>query len=45
MCVRVIVMEEGREAPKWSFTTKYHDESATKDDRNPFNPGIRNRAD
>ena len=45
MCVRVMVMEEGAENPKWSFTTKYHDDSASKDDRNPYNPGIKNRTD
>jgi hypothetical protein len=45
MCVRLQVVEEGEQPGKWTFSTKYHDEAAPKDERNPYNPGVRNRLD
>ena len=45
MCIRICITEEGQTSPKWNLMTKYHDQSAPKDDRNPYNPGVKNRAD
>lgn len=45
VCIRAILTEEADASPISIFTTKYHDESAPKDDRNPYNPGVKNRFD
>lgn len=45
MCVKVVVIEENSQNGHWVFNTKYHDATAPKDDRNPYNPGVRNRLD
>lgn len=45
VCVRVAVVKEGAASGEWVFTTKYHDESAPRDDHNPYNPTTRNRLD
>jgi hypothetical protein len=45
MCVRLMVVEEGVSSSQWTFNTRYHDESAPNDDRNPYNPGMKNRLD
>jgi len=45
VCVRVILTEEANPTALCTFTSKYHDESAPSDDRNPYNPGVKNRLD
>ena len=45
VCIRAVLTEEANASPIATFTTKYHDESAPKDERNPYNPGVKNRFD
>lgn len=45
MCVKVVVLEDDSQNGHWTFSTKYHDEAAPKDDRNPYNPTVKNRLD
>lgn len=44
-CVKAIILEDGDAKPRGIYTTKYHDGLASKDERNPYNPGTRNRRD
>ena len=43
MSVRLALVEESQPTPRWNFTTKYHDDYASKDDRNPYSPATLNR--
>jgi hypothetical protein len=45
VCVKAIILEDGDTKPRGIYTTKYHDGLAPKDERNPYNPGTRNRKD
>lgn len=43
--MKAIILEDGDAKPRGIYTTKYHDGLAPKDERNPYNPGTRNRRD
>jgi hypothetical protein len=45
LSVKMILLEDGSSKPRCIFTTKYHDNFATKDERDPYNPIMRNKRD